>query len=192
MLMPFSTPFIINNVGISQQQLPIIYVITGIGSSIILPVIGRVSDRAGKFPTFIGGTILATIMVIIFTNLPPIPLWSLICINTLMFAGIMSRMIPSSALMTAIPKLADRGAFMSVNSSLQQIAGGIASVLAGLVIVQDNNGKLNHYDTLGYIVVIVMMLCAISMYFINKQVTKKLKADPSKIDEVVGELITER
>ena len=81
-------------------------------------------------------------MVVIFTNLPPISLWALIGINTLMFAGIMSRMIPSTALMTAMPKLEDRGAFMSVNSSLQQFAGGVASVLAGLIIVQQGNGKL--------------------------------------------------
>lgn len=188
MLMPFSTPFIINNVGISQQQLPIIYVITGIGSSIILPVIGRVSDKAGKLPTFIGGTVLAIIMVVIFTNLSPIPLWSLIGINTLMFAGIMSRMIPSSALMTAVPRLEDRGAFMSVNSSLQQIAGGIASVLAGLIIVQEKNGKLDHFDTLGYVVIFVMILCAVLMYFINEQVAKKLQADSAREDQVLSEL----
>lgn len=170
MLMPFSTPFIINNVGISQTQLPLIYIITGIGSMVILPLIGKISDKLGKYPTFIGGTILAMVMVIIYTNLRPIPLWELIVINTLMFAGIMSRMIPSSALMTAIPRLEDRGAFMSVNSSLQQVAGGVASVLAGLIIVQESGGKLHHFNTLGYVVLFVMVLCAVLMYFINRQV----------------------
>ncbi|HKH59926.1 MAG TPA: MFS transporter [Flavitalea sp.] len=189
MLMPFSTPFIINNIGISQLQLPIIYVITGIGSIIILPLIGKVSDKAGKFPTFIGGTILAMIMVVIFTNLSPIPLWSLIGINTLMFAGIMSRMIPSSALMTAIPRLEDRGAFMSINSSLQQIAGGIASVLAGLIIVQERNGKLDHFDTLGYVVIFIMILCAVLMYFISEQVARKLRVASPKEDTVSHEVI---
>lgn len=189
MLMPFSTPFIINNVGISQEQLPIIYVITGIGSIIILPVIGKLSDKAGKYPTFIGGTVLAIIMVIIFTNLPPISLWSLIGINTIMFAGIMSRMIPSTALMTAIPKLEDRGAFMSVNSSLQQIAGGIASVLAGLIIIQEKNGRLHHFDTLGYVVILVMLICAVLMYFISRQVARKLKAVPAKENNLASEVM---
>jgi predicted MFS family arabinose efflux permease len=124
-------------------------------------------------------------MVVIFTNLSPIPLWSFIGINTLMFAGIMSRMIPSSALMTVIPRQEDRGAFMSVNSSLQQIAGGIASVLAGLIIVQEKSGRLDHFDTLGYVVIFVMILCAALMYFINKQVAKKLKADSLKENTVV-------
>ena len=189
MIMPFSTPFIINNVGISQEQLPIIYVITGIGSMIMLPLIGRLSDKVGKFPTFIGGTILATIMVIVFTNLPPISLWSLIGINTLMFAGIMSRMIPSTALMTAIPKLSDRGAFMSVNSSLQQIAGGVASVLAGMIIAQEPNGRILHFDTLGYVVIAIMMLCAVLMFFISKQVAQTMKSTQAKESTVAGEVV---
>lgn len=189
MLMPFSTPFIINNVGISQAQLPLIYVVTGIGSMVLLPLIGKISDKLGKYPTFIGGTILAMVMVIIYTNLKPIPLWELIAINTLMFAGIMSRMIPSSALMTAIPKLEDRGAFMSVNASLQQVAGGVASVLAGVIIVQEAGGKLHHFNTLGYVALSIMALCAVLMYFINRQVTQKMAAKDSTPREQLQEAV---
>jgi predicted MFS family arabinose efflux permease len=174
MIMPFSTPFIINNVGISQNDLPIIYVITGIGSMIILPLIGKISDRFGKFPTFLGGTIISIIMVAVYVNLNPIPLWELILINTIMFAGIMSRMIPSTALMTAVPKMEDRGAFMSVNSSLQQVAGGVASMIAGLIIVQEKTGRLHHFDTLGYVVMVVMIICAFFIYIISRRVAKKL------------------
>ena len=44
--------------------------------------------------------------------------------------------------MTAIPEPKDRGAFMSINSSVQQISGGVASAIAGLIVVQTNGGKL--------------------------------------------------
>ena len=174
MIMPFSTPFIINNVGISQNDLPVIYVITGIGSMVILPLIGKISDRVGKFPTFLAGTILSIIMVAIYVNLNPIPLWELILINTIMFAGIMSRMIPSTALMTAVPKMEDRGAFMSVNSSLQQVAGGVASMIAGLIIVQERTGRIHHFDTLGYVVMVVMIVCAFFIYIISRRIAKKM------------------
>ena len=174
MIMPFSTPFIINNVGISQNDLPVIYVITGIGSMVILPLIGKISDRFGKFPTFLAGTILSIIMVAIYVNLNPIPLWELILINTIMFAGIMSRMIPSTALMTAVPKMEDRGAFMSVNSSLQQVAGGVASMIAGLIIVQERTGRIHHFDTLGYVVMVVMIVCAFFIYIISRRIAKKM------------------
>jgi len=78
MLMPFSTPFIINNVGISQAQLPMIYVVMGICSMIALPLIGKLSDRIGKMSTFIIGSVLAAFMIVIYTNLVPVPLWQVI------------------------------------------------------------------------------------------------------------------
>jgi len=65
MLMPFSTPFIINNIGISQVQLPMIYVVMGICSMIALPLIGKLSDKIGKLSTFIAGSVLAALMILI-------------------------------------------------------------------------------------------------------------------------------
>jgi predicted MFS family arabinose efflux permease len=174
MMMPFSTPFLINNVGVRQAQLPMIYVIMGVCSMITLPLIGKLSDRIGKLTTFIAGSILAAAMVVIYSNLTPVPLWQVITVSALMFAGIMSRMIPSQALMTAVPKKEDRGAFMSINSSLQQIAGGVASVIAGMVIVQQHGGKLLHFNTLGYIVISIMAICAYCMFRINRQAVVKL------------------
>jgi len=176
MLMPFSTPFIINNVGISQLQLPIIYIIMGICSMIALPLIGKLSDKVGKLPTFFMGSILAAFMIVIYTNLIPVPLWEVIMVSSLMFAGVMSRVIPATALMTAVPEIEDRGAFMSINSSLQQIAGGVASVIAGWVIVQQPNGKLLHFDTLGYMCIGLMVACGFCMYLINGQILRKAYA----------------
>lgn len=179
MMMPFSTPFVINNLEISQKELPLIYVITGIASMVVMPLIGKLSDKAGKFPTFVAGSVVAIIMIIVFTHLPPVPVWKLVVVNVLMFTGIMSRMIPSQALMTAIPRMEDRGAFMSVNSSLQQVAGGVASWIAGLIIVQQAGGKLLHFDTLGYICIGVILVCGSLVYVISKRVEKKLHHSPA-------------
>jgi len=186
MLMPFSTPFLINNVGITQAQLPMIYVIMGICSMLTLPLIGKLSDKIGKLTTFIAGSVLAAVMVVIYTNLTPIPVWQVIVISALMFAGVMSRMIPSQALMTAVPKMQDRGAFMSINSSLQQIAGGVASVIAGMIIVQDPGGKLFHFNTLGYVAIAVMVICIFCMYAINKQVLRKVHIKKEEKIELVA------
>lgn len=191
LMMPFSTPFIINNVDISQEQLPVIYVATGIGSMIMMPLIGRISDRVGKYPTFLTGSIIAMIMIWVYTHLNPVPVWQVIVVNTVMFAGIMSRMIPSTALMSAIPTLEDRGAFMSINSSLQQVAGGVASVLAGLIIYQQADGKLVHFDTLGYVAIFIMVICAFQMYVISKRVTRKLQQQ-SKFSGIKVESILEK
>jgi len=181
LLMPFSSAFLVNNIAISQAQLPLVFIFTGLASIFVLPVVGRISDTVGKFKIFVAGTILASIMIVIFTHLSVTPLWEIIIVNIILFAGIMSRMIPATALMTAVPDLKDRGAFMSINSSLQQISGGVASIFAGAIIVQHvNNGPLEHYDTLGYICVGLMLLCIALLYGIDKHVEHKMKAVPQQ------------
>jgi predicted MFS family arabinose efflux permease len=177
LLMPFSTAFLVNNIEISHAQLPLVFMFTGMATMIILPIVGKLSDAFGKFKMFVIGTLLASIMIIIYTNLSVTPMWEVVTINIMLFAGLMSRMVPASALMTAVPELVDRGAFMSINSSLQQISGGVASIFAGVIIVQHtSSGPLEHYDILGYICITLMIVCIALLYNINKQVEQKNKA----------------
>ena len=75
-----------------------------------------------------------------------------------------------------MPDLPDRGAFMSVNASVQQFAGGLASSLAGLIVVQAPDGHLLHYDVLGYVVVSAMTLTIALMYPIHRAVMRKAAA----------------
>lgn len=172
MLMPFGSVFTVNNLGIQNDKLPLIYLITGICSIFMGPIIGKASDKFGKYKTFVFGTIVSIVMVVIYTNLGVTPLAIVILVNTLMFVGIFSRMIPSQALMSAIPSADSRGSFMSINSSLQQIAGGFASVVAGLIIIQGADGKLQHFDTIGYIMIGTALITMFLMYFINKDLSE--------------------
>lgn len=173
MIMPFSTAFTVNNLGIHQDNLPMIYLVTGIASIIIGPLIGKASDKFGKFNTFVFGTIVGMIMVVWYTHLEVTPLWLVLLVNTLMFIGIFSRMIPSQALMSAIPDAANRGAFMSVGASLQQLAGGVGSVVAGLIVVQQTSGHILHFETVGYVMCALSLITLVMMYFINKMVHPK-------------------
>jgi hypothetical protein len=66
---------------------------------------------------------------------------------------------------------------MSINSSVQQISGGIAAAAAGLIVYQPTpHSPLQHFDILGYIVMGSMVIVALMMYFINRQVNRKLQA----------------
>ena len=187
MLMPFGSAYLINNVKIAQEQLPFVFLCTGISSIIIMPVVGRLSDRISKFVLFTAGSVLAIIMVVIYTNMPPVPLWTVIAINVVMFMGIMSRIIPATALNTSIPDLKDRGAYMSITSSLQQIAGGLGAVVAGLIVAQPGKtSPLEHYDVLGYVVSVVIAMCIWFVYRISVLVDRKMKTQPGATPEVVG------
>jgi len=172
MLMPFGSAFSTNNLGLTMAQLPWIYGITGAFSILTGPLIGKLSDRFGKLKIFVVGTIIGALMVAIYTQLDVTPLWVVIALNIILFTGISARMISSSALVSAIPAPQDRGAFMSINSSVQQVAGGVASAIAGLIVLQTSDGNLHHYDILGYVVIGTMVTTVVMMYYINKQVIR--------------------
>lgn len=174
MIMPFSTAFIVNNIHIAQSQVAIIFFFTGIFSIIIMPIVGKLSDKYDKLMIFGIGTIIAIVMVVIYTHLSPVPIWLVIIVNIVLFIGIMSRMVPATALNSAVPDAYDRGAYMSINSSLQQFAGGIAALFSGLVVVQKSkNSPIENFDVLGYVMVVLMLMCFYFVYKVNILLKKR-------------------
>ena len=116
---------------------------------------------------------LGAALVGLYCNLGVTPLATVIAINAVLFVAITCRMISASALISAVPDMPDRGAFMSVNASMQQFSGGLASSLAGLIVVQAADGRLVHYPVLGYVVMSVMTLVMALMYPIHLAVMRK-------------------
>lgn len=176
MMMPFGSAFAINNLKITENELPLMFMVAGLSTLIIMPLVGKLSDKIDKYKIFAFASLWTMLMVIVYTNLGVTPFYLVLVFNVLMMAGIMSRMVPSTALVTSIPEIQDRGAFMSINSSLQQIAGGIAAAFAGTIVVQkDKMSPLEHYDTLGFIITGVLIVSIILMYRVDKMVKKKAK-----------------
>ena len=88
-------------------------------------------------------------------------------------------MITSSALISGMPEPPDRGAYMGINSSIQQVSGGIASGLSGLIVQQaTKNSPLQHYDITGFITVVTMMITMGMMLYISRHVSRKLHLTP--------------
>ena len=173
MLMPFGSAFTVHNLGIDIVHLPTIYLISGLFSIFTGPLVGRASDAFGKFPTFVFGTAMSVVMVTIYTHLGQVSLTTVIVVNVLMFVGIFSRMIPSQALISAIPDASQRGSFSAISASLQQLSGGLGSVLAAAIIAENADGSLRHFDRLGYIVVATSIVALTLMYFVQKSVAAR-------------------
>ncbi|MFO1387672.1 MFS transporter [Cellvibrio sp.] len=177
-LMPFSTIFLVNNVHIANEHLPIIFLTTGLSSLVVMPVVGKLSDKYDRFRIFMFAGIVASFMTIIYTHLTVTPLWIMVIFNMVFFATIMSRMSPAMALNSMVPKPEDRGAYMSISSSLQQTAGGLGSIVAGLIVYQaSETSPLEHFDILGYVTVAVFIMCI----YLVRQVDLSLKARPTPI-----------
>jgi len=176
LMMPYSSAFLVRNVGVDEKVLPIVFVVAGFVGLFTGPLIGRFSDRIGKFRMFVAGSVLASLLVPIMTHLSITPLWEVLILNTAMYTAVFSRMIPSQALISGVPDAKDRGAFMSINSSVQQLGGGIASVIGGWIIGQDAAGLLVHYDILGWVTIGAFFVCAVLMYAVNSYIMSKTAA----------------
>ncbi len=171
MIMPFSSIFLINNVHLSYEQLPFVFMFTGLASLISMPVIGKLSDKFDRYKLFVFGSALAAIMILIYTNLHVTPLWMVVIINILVFVGIMCRISPAQALNSMVPQKEDRGAYMSISASLQQTAGGLGSVIASMIgFQQTKSSPLQNFDMLGYAIVVIFCVCVFFVYRVSLHV----------------------
>ncbi|MET3134504.1 putative MFS family arabinose efflux permease [Oxalobacteraceae bacterium GrIS 1.11] len=169
MLMPFSSTYVVNNLGISLDKLPTVYMITGLCTIFVGPLIGKAADAFGKFRVFLIGTALSILMVLIYTHLGRIPLPLLVVVNAMMFVGIFARMIPFQALISSLPAATQRGAFSAVSASIQQFSGGVAAILAGHIVTLGADGKLQHFDLVGYVIVAASLAASMLLWQLQRR-----------------------
>jgi predicted MFS family arabinose efflux permease len=185
MMMPWGSAFAINNLHVTQHELPLLFMVSGISSLIIMPLIGKLSDQVDKFKIFTVASLWMMVMVSIYTNLSAIPFWLVLVMNILFMIGIMSRMVPAMALTSSLPQMEDRGAFMSINSSLQQIAGGLAAAVGGMIVVQKTKfSPLEHYNTLGYVIICLSIISIFMLYRVSSMI-KRHKQEIRKENVVI-------
>ena len=157
-IIPFLSPYMVYNVGFQESQLPFIYFCGGIGTIFTLPLIGKLADKHGRLKIFAYAIFLSAIPVLTITNLGQIPVYAALVITTLFMILVGGRMVPATTMVTSTVNPKNRGSFMSINSSVQQLSSGIASFSAGLIIVKNTNGSLSHYHWIGYFAVAASLL----------------------------------
>ncbi len=173
-MMPWGSAFAVNNVGISQKELPLLFMIVGISTFMIMPLIGWLADKVNKFQLFMLASLVMIGSVLAYVHLGETTLFVLIVVNIFMMGGIMARMVPSQALTTSVPEAKDRGAFMSINSSLQQMSGGVAAMIGGKIVWQYSpSAPLMNFDLLGYVVIAVILINIYLTYRVYNYVKTK-------------------
>lgn len=151
-IIPFLSPYMTANVGLPKEQLPLIYLVGGGVTIFTSPLVGRAADRFGKFRVFLIFVLLYLIPVYLVTNMPKgASLFHILSVAAIFFIFSSGRFIPSQAMVTGAIEPKIRGSFMSFNSSIQQLANGIASFLAGLIVTTDPlTHQLSNYELVGY------------------------------------------
>lgn len=178
MLMPFGSTFVVQNLGLPIEKLPMLYIVNGAFAMFAGPLMGRLSDAIGKYQTFVFGSVVSIVIILWYTGLTQASFPLIVTLNVLLFMGISGRMVSSFALGSALPAMSDRGAYMSINSSLQSLSGGVAAWVAGLIVHQANpKAPLEHYHTLGFVSTGVSLCTVVLMYNVHRLVAASAKAD---------------
>lgn len=159
LIIPFINPYMEFNNGYSKQETPLIYLAGGIAAFISANVLGRLSDRLGKYKIFNICIFLSLPLVIIITNLPAVPIFLLLTLFAIWFAFATGRGVTAQAMLSNVVATKHKGSFMSFNSSIQQFGSGLASLMAGYIVDKDADGKILHYPLLGYGSVVILVVC---------------------------------
>jgi len=152
-VIPYITIYAVGNVGISLHDIPFIYLAGGAATLFTARLIGHWADLRGKIKIYRVVALAALLPLLVVTHIGAAPLWLWLVCTTAFFVLVSGRMIPAMAIITsaAQPKL--RGTFMSLNATVQSLAMGLATTLAGFIITQNDAGQIADYGLVGFVAI---------------------------------------
>jgi predicted MFS family arabinose efflux permease len=155
----------VKNVKLLENQLSLTYFFGGIFTLFTSRIVGVMADKYGKHRMIYISSALSLIPIYMMTNLGHVSLTHVLAVSTLFFILISGRFVPVMALVTSSVTKANRGAFMGINSSIQQMSMGFASMLAGYIVTYNVSGEMDHFHIVGYL---SMFMTFVFVYFASK------------------------
>jgi predicted MFS family arabinose efflux permease len=153
-VVPFLSPYLVENVGMPERRLDLIYLAGGLATLVTGPLVfGPLADRFGHARVFAIAVVASMVPILAVTNLPPVPLPAILVVTTVMMVMASGRMISATALITGVVEPRRRGSFMSLNASVQHGAAGAAAFAAGFLVGGGEGGPLTGYPRVGLLAV---------------------------------------
>jgi len=165
MIIPFISPYLIKNVGLTQLEISYQFFFGGIASVFTSPIIGRFVDKYGFFKIFLIMLFFSFIPTIWITNMPQASVGYAVFVTTLFFIGGVGRMVPANTIITASAPTANRGSFMSFKSMLQQLAIAISAFLSGAIMYIGDEDIFVNYQYVGYLSIAILL---VAIFFIKR------------------------
>ena len=172
-IIPFINPFLEFNKGFSKNDTPMIYLVGGLASLAAAIYLGRIADKIGKLTVFSFSIFFSLFMVLIITNLPNVMFPVVLLFFAIWFIVATGRIVTAQAMITEVVKPEQRGSFMSINGSIQQLGSGLAAIFAGAIVTTEKTGKILHYDWLGYLSIVILLATLIFGRYLFAGVDKK-------------------
>ena len=160
-VIPFMAPVLVANHGVLPAQLSWIYMAGGVATFFTARIIGRSSDRFGAVQVFRAIALFSIVPLMFVTHLPVLSLVAMIMLFPLLMIAMSGRFIPLQALVTTVPKPAERGAFLSVNSAVQSLGTGLGAWLGGMLLSSGQGGEILGYGANGWVAAAITVVAVI-------------------------------
>jgi predicted MFS family arabinose efflux permease len=172
LIIPFINPYLEFNKGFSKDLTPLIYLVGGCASLLAALYLGRFSDKKGKLPVFSWSVILSLPMVFIITAMPGVDFSIVLAFFAFWFIVATGRTVTAQAMISEVVTSGQRGSFMSINGSVQQLGSGMAALFSGAIIITEKSGKIQHYNWVGNLSIAVLLGSLLLGRFIFKKFDK--------------------
>ena len=149
LIIPLLSPYMVSNVGFKESDLPWIYFLGGGLTIFSAPIVGRLSDKYGKQKIFTIFSLLIPVPILWITNMGVNPLWVGLLATCLFFVVTNGRFVPATTMTTAVVPPQNRGTFMSINSSVQQLGAAAGAAISGLIISTGSSGQIVDFEWAG-------------------------------------------
>ncbi|MDB5226483.1 MAG: arabinose efflux permease family protein [Bacteroidota bacterium] len=160
MFISFINPYLIDNLGFREEDTMWMYIVGGISVSLTSPRIGKFVDTLGKLKSFRLLILLSFIPILVISHLQHATIMMALLICAFMFIFNSGRMIAAQTLITGAASEKERGKFLVIRSSIIELSEGCAAFIGGLILTQNSTtGKLENYNIIGYIAVVLGLLC---------------------------------
>ncbi len=148
-VIPFISTAFVANVGVTEAQLPAVFIAGGLLTLLTTPLTGRLVDRVGALPVFRGIIPLSAVMMLVLTHLPAVGIAVAASVAAVLMATNAGRMVTAMALITSSIEPRRRGSFMSANSAVQHVASGLGATLGGMIVEGGAGEPLRNFGTVG-------------------------------------------
>jgi predicted MFS family arabinose efflux permease len=159
-VIPFIAPTLVGNLGVRPVDMGWVYLCGGAAALASSRWLGRLADRFGALTTFRVAILWSIVPVLLLTHLIPLPLPVIVLCFVLFMTAMSARNIPMQALLTTIPAPNQRGAFLSVNSAIQQLGTGLGAWAGGQFLLTDSAGHISGYGTNGWVTAAIAVFAA--------------------------------
>jgi predicted MFS family arabinose efflux permease len=154
---PYLSPYLVANVGMREQQLPLVYIVGGALTFFTSPIIGRLADLYGKLTVYRLIVPGSALLLAVITHLPPVPVAVAVAVFGALMVCNTGRMIAAMSMVTASVEPSRRGSFLSANSSVQHVAAGLGAYVGGSIVTQSAAGQIEHFGTVGWIAAVTTL-----------------------------------